>query len=131
MNKGLRLATGEWVLFLHADDELLAPDSISQVLQVLDQTDAQIAGFPIRCGQPEKARLLRPRGATFWLRFKTGLMHHATFTKRRVFDSIGKHDEIGRASVGKEWVSKCSSRWSEYSSKKKVIDTRITKSYGK
>src|SRR3546814_4202778 len=67
MNKGLRLATGEWVLFLHADDELLAPDSISQVLQVLDQTDAQIAGFPIRFGQPEKARLLRPRGATFWL----------------------------------------------------------------
>src|SRR3546814_11576948 len=56
MNKGLRLATGEWVLFLHADDELLAPDSISQVLQVLAQTDAQLAGFPSRFGQPEKAQ---------------------------------------------------------------------------
>ncbi|MFC3714908.1 glycosyltransferase family 2 protein [Luteimonas soli] len=99
MNKGLRLATGEWVLFLHADDELLAPDSISQVLQALDLIDARIAGFPIRYGQPGASRLLRPWGNASRLRFKTWLKHQGTFVKRSVFEDVGMHDETLRIAM--------------------------------
>lgn len=94
MNKGLRHASGEWVLFLHADDRLLDPDSIALVFHAIEEhADACIAGFPIRYGQTDASRLIKPRGATPWMRFKTGFLHQGTFIRRRVFDDIGMHDD--------------------------------------
>ena len=92
MNKGLQRATGDWILFLHADDELLAPDSLAHVLAVLKGTEAAIAGFPIRFGQREGSRIINPRGASAWLRLKTGMLHQGTFIRRSVFDLVGLHD---------------------------------------
>jgi glycosyltransferase involved in cell wall biosynthesis len=92
MNKGLQRATGNWILFLHADDELLAPDSLAQVLATLKGTEAAIAGFPIRFGQREGSRIINPRGANAWLRLKTGMLHQGTLIRRSVFDLVGLHD---------------------------------------
>lgn len=93
MNKGLLRATGEWVLFLHADDALLDDDSVSRALDaVQDQPAVGIAGFPIRYGTRASARTVRPRGATPWIRFKTGFLHQGTLIRRGVFQRIGDHD---------------------------------------
>lgn len=40
MNKGLRAATGEYVMFLNADDVLYAPDTLEQALSHCHQADA-------------------------------------------------------------------------------------------
>lgn len=44
INKGLRLSSGEWVLFLHADEQLASPSIVSEVVPHLN-TDAEIAAF--------------------------------------------------------------------------------------
>lgn len=92
MNKGLKLARGEWLLFLHADDHLRAPDVLAQCWRILEQSQADVVGFPIEFGQPGRSRRLQPRGGTTWLNLKTGLLHQATFIRRSLFERIGPYD---------------------------------------
>jgi len=92
MNKGLTKARGEWLLFLHADDQLLADDALSRVAEALRQTHARIAGFPIMFGSAANRRLILPRGGGPRMYLKTGFMHQGTFVARSVFDEIGGYD---------------------------------------
>src|SRR5690606_25492910 len=92
MNKGLARASGEWVLFLHADDSLVH-DSVAQALeQVARRPGLDVAGFPIRYGNETSSRLVRPRGGNAWMRVKTGYLHQGTLIRRRLFDRVGDHD---------------------------------------
>lgn len=94
MNLGLEQARGEWVLFLHADDALHSPESIATAMkQIATRPDIMIAGFPVLFGTAHSGRIKRPRGATSWLRIKTGFLHQGTLIRRILFDEIGMHDE--------------------------------------
>ena len=91
MNKGIALATGDWLLFLHADDRLYSSSTINTVTPILATSDADIVAFPIEYGK-KPGRILKPRGANNWLRLKTGLLHQGTFIRRTVFARVGLHD---------------------------------------
>ncbi len=92
MNKGIPHAQGEWLLFLHSDDQFLCPDSLHDCMRVLRHSRADIVGFPIRYGTPPRTRILSPRGGGPWLHFKTGLLHQGTFIRRRLFEQVGLYD---------------------------------------
>lgn len=91
MNKGVALSSGEWLLFLHADDRLYSNSTMATVAPLLGASDADIVAFPILYGE-NPGRVLTPRGANHWLRLKTGFLHQGAFIRRRVFDQIGLHD---------------------------------------
>jgi glycosyltransferase involved in cell wall biosynthesis len=99
MNKGLRAAAGEYVLYLNADDFLVAPDTLATAMAGLtpggdnnpDLIVGDVAmGFPGSRGFWRHRRVPRSLGR---LR-GTGLfpVHSAQFTKRSLLQSVGGFD---------------------------------------
>jgi glycosyltransferase involved in cell wall biosynthesis len=99
MNKGLRAATGEYVLFLNADDFLVSPRSLAAAMQGI------VAGAP---GNPDLVVGDAVMGSVgkrgFWRHRRvprqlgripgTGLypVHQGQFTRRRLLDAVGGFD---------------------------------------
>lgn len=88
MNKGLSIATGEYVLFLHADDYLVSDKSLEFAAKQVNKSD--IVLFDILYGT--KLRRLTSRGLGFWINFKTGVYHQAALCRLVVFKQIGGLD---------------------------------------
>lgn len=92
MNKGAAKTCGEWLLFLHADDELLHPQALADCLHILSSSIADVVGFPVRFGQVDRYRLRKPRNWHWWLNLKTIFQHQATFIRRSFFAASGGYD---------------------------------------
>lgn len=91
MNKGIQRATGEWILFLHADDFLPEQDSLAKAVQCLDPS-MDAAAFPILFGTPPNLRLVRPRPVGLPINLKLGMSHQGILTRRELFLTNGLHD---------------------------------------
>ncbi len=90
MNKGLALARGRYILFVHADDDLSGPDVLKRVHALLQQAECDICSFPVVVlGPGGRRRPYRPVRIRWWYRFKTTIPHQGAFVHRRVFERIG------------------------------------------
>jgi glycosyltransferase involved in cell wall biosynthesis len=91
-NKGLSVATGEWIAFLGADDFLL-PDALSQYLNVCRGTDAQYVSSLVRYIRPGLPDTVRGR-AWSWPAFqrKMTTAHVGSLHRFDLFDKYGHYD---------------------------------------
>lgn len=93
MNKGLALASGEYILFLHADDYLISPDAISRVVAAIGKNpvaDIHAFGLDFLSGDIPNRRMAR--GFSWWMNFKSRILHQAVFCSRTLFDRLGGFD---------------------------------------
>ncbi len=96
MNKGLRAATGEYVLFLNADDFLVAPTTLAQVMAGLSPGSAKnpdmIAG-DVAMGELDSWGIWRHRRVPRMLARLRGCglfpLHQGLFTRRRLLNDVG------------------------------------------
>lgn len=97
MNKGVRLAKGEYTLMLNSGDYLVDENVIGKVLPLLDGTDI-IQGNTIEDINDKK---FRNRGygksdIDFFDVMKGFFLHQASFCRRDMFDKYGMFDESYR-----------------------------------
>lgn len=93
MNKGLRLAHGEYCLFLNSGDFLIEANVLQRVFEQPVEADILCA----RCNVSDNGQVVwtsnPPQNVTFGTLYFVGLSHQSTFIRRSLFDSVGMYDE--------------------------------------
>lgn len=93
MNKGLGLATGKYIYFLHADDHLICETALQEVADTIGSSaTSEIHSFSIERYSAGQKHLVRSRGFTFMMNLKTGIPHQGAFCARTLFSRIGRFD---------------------------------------
>lgn len=115
VNKGLTRATGEWILWLNADDAL-APGA----LQAFLAWKAQHPDARLVCGRqqyfqydgaPEREFPEWDYALEGLLGTRTGINQASTFVHRSVYDAVGLLDESFRYAMDYEWVVRARRRF--------------------
>lgn len=93
MNKGLKRASGYWILFLHAGDFLLSNDSISIARSYIQKNSGyDIYTFNILFGDSNHWVEKQSRGFHPWTNFKFGFPHQGIICSNQIFQRIGNFD---------------------------------------
>ena len=87
MNKGIGLANGRYVLFLHAGDTFRSETSLRRVCEVLDGAD--IVSFSVVMREDGRDRLYRTKGFSRLLHFFMTVPHQGAFCRKDLFERIG------------------------------------------
>ena len=88
MNKGVSLALGDYVIFLHADDYFHHEASLEESVEFLEAT-TDILACRIQFGKDLK--IIKPTGFNFWTNFK-GMPHQGILCSRTLIDSLHGFD---------------------------------------
>lgn len=93
MNKGLALAGGDFVLFVHADDRLAGSDALSRAAaRITQDPTADIYAGCIELDQDSGSRRICRRRLLASLNVKQSVPHQAALCRRRLFDELGGFD---------------------------------------
>ena len=101
LNKGIKLATGDIIGFLHSDDVLYSADSIGQIATAFEQSGADVVYGDLQyCSGGKVVR--RWKSNDFDPRaLKYGWMppHPTVYVRREVYQQVGEYDEWFRISA--------------------------------
>lgn len=113
MNKGLRLATGDVVGFLNADDMLASPQVLAQIASAAAETDV-VYGDLLYVDKDRPDRLIRywRSGAFRHERLRFGWMppHPTFYLRRSLLSSVGPFDTDLRIAADYDFMLRCLSR---------------------
>ena len=93
MNKGIRMASGEYLLFLNSGDFLVNKYVLNDVFKSIHTADLLLG----LCNISENGKVIHttspPQKVTFGHLYGAGLAHQATFIKRELFKKYGYYRE--------------------------------------
>ena len=101
LNKGIRMATGDVIGFLHSDDRLFSADSIANIAAAFESSGADVVYGDLQYCHGAKV-VRRWRSNTFSpSSLKYGWMppHPTVYVRREVYEQVGPYDEWFRISA--------------------------------
>lgn len=96
MNKGIKKATGEWLIFMNGGDCFINEHVITKISPVLQDSELQVVyGNIIKCYKNHKERVypLRMKNPDIVDFVLCGIDHQAAFIRKKLFDKYGLYDE--------------------------------------
>ncbi len=111
INKGLRLATGDIVGFLHSDDVFYSKDTISRIVKEFENRDIEYVygnGLYVTFGMDQVVRDW-VSGEFDKEKLKHGWLplHTTVFVKRHIFDRVGYYNEKYKIASDSDWQVRC------------------------
>ncbi|PJJ83777.1 glycosyltransferase family 2 protein [Mucilaginibacter auburnensis] len=119
MNKGLALATGDYIIFMNSGDEFYAPDTVKQVFASGEDADIYYGETEMMDAQGNnlgRRRHAAPEAFT-WKGFKYGMSvsHQAIYIKRAL---VEPYDSKYQLSADIDWILKAAKK------AKKIVNVR-------
>lgn len=111
MNKGLALATGDYILFMNSGDEIYAPDTVTKVFASSPEADIYYGETEMIDSNGEnlgRRRHHSPEKFT-WRSFKYGMSisHQAIYVKRSIVEPYDLHYQL---SADIDWILKAAKK---------------------
>jgi len=103
MNKGLRAATGKWIVFLNAGDTFHDEHCAASVLRADDNVGLAYGDVVLESPGGSRRTLRYPNLSWRFLHRNT-ICHQAIFARRSVFDRTGEFDLSYRACADFDWL---------------------------
>ena len=104
MNKGLKPASGDWILFLHAGDYLLSGNAISMALANIQKNPGyDIYAFNVLFGDSNQWAEKKSKGFRPWINVKTQFQHQGAICSGRIFQKIGNFDINYKIAMDYDW----------------------------
>jgi glycosyltransferase len=115
MNKGVKLATGDVIGFLHADDRFSCDTILKQVIHQFSSGNVDFLYGDleyISTSQPHKVLRYWQSGVFSTSRLKWGWMppHPTVYFKKNLLDKIGLFDTTYSIAADYEWMLRCLSQ---------------------
>lgn len=108
MNKGLKLATGDIVYFLNANDTLYDKDVVEKIVKEFSSSEAQIIyGNVVMHTKKQSHPIVTDyRRPTLWYLLSHTICHQAIFTSKSLFERYGTFNLKYRIASDYDWFLK-------------------------
>jgi glycosyltransferase involved in cell wall biosynthesis len=93
MNKGIRMAKGEYCLFLNSGDYFVSDEVLQRVMQIQPSEDFIYGNLIIHLNGKEAERSIGPSVLTFFDLYVSRLKHQSTFIRTALFHKHGYYNE--------------------------------------
>ncbi len=109
MNKGIRWASGDFVVFLHADDYFADTRSLATAVQYLPSNEGGIDCDILSCDilYGKQLKRLIPRGFNAWMYLKTGIFHQGTLCSRALLQAKNGFDPQFKIAMDYDFFLRC------------------------
>ena len=106
INKGIKIATGDVIGFLHSDDVFNSADSIEQIAHAFDESGADIVYGDLQYVRAGKVVRRWQSNAFHPRSLKYGWMppHPTMYVRREVYEQVGPYDEWFRISADYDMI---------------------------
>lgn len=110
MNKGVRMATGEWIHILNSDDYYAAPDVLGAAVSMLDPERTNY--FKMWREFDDGRRELQDWDYSRWRLFVSAFLPHpALIVSRRQYEAVGLYETSYRIAADHDMILRLTDRW--------------------
>lgn len=110
MNKGVRMATGDWIHILNSDDYYAAPDVLAAAVPLLDPERTNY--FKMWREFDDGRRELQDWDYSRWRLFVSAFLPHpGLIVSRRQYETVGLYDTRYRIAADHDMILRLTARW--------------------